>query len=52
MFEMQVIKPSESAYSSQIVLVKKKDQTFRFCIDLRALNLITLFDADSMLNIE
>ena len=52
MLEMQVIEPSESAYSSPIVLVKKKDQTLRFCIDLRALNRITLFDAEPMSNIE
>ena len=51
MLEMQVIEPSESAYSSTIVLVMKK-KTFRFCIDLRALNRITLFDAETMPNIE
>ena len=52
LLEMQVIEPSESAYSSPIVPVKKKDQTFRFCIGLRALNRITLFDAEPMPNIE
>lgn len=52
MLDMQVIEPSESAYSSPIVLVKKKDETFRFCIDMRALNRITVFDAEPMPNIE
>ncbi|MCG7875094.1 MAG: RNase H-like domain-containing protein [Candidatus Thiodiazotropha endolucinida] len=52
MLEMDVIEPSESAYSSPIVLVRKKDQTFRFCIDLRALNRITIFDAEPMPNID
>ena len=52
MTDMKVIDPSESAYSSPIVLVKKKDQTFRFCIDLRALNRITMFDAEPMPNIK
>ena len=52
MIDMKVIEPSESAYSSPIVLVKKKDQTFRFCIDLRALNRITMFDAEPMPNIK
>ena len=51
MLEMQVFEPSESAYSSPIVLVKKKYQTFRFCIDLRVLNRIILFDAEPMPNI-
>lgn len=52
MIDMKVIEPSESAYSSPIVLVKKKDQAFRFCIDLRVLNRITMFDAEPMPNIE
>ena len=50
--EMQVAEPSESAYSSPIILVKKKDQTLRFCIDMRALNRITIFDAEPLPNIE
>ena len=52
MLEMQVIEPSDSAHSSPIVLVNRKDQTFRFCIDLRPLNHITLFDTEPMPNIE
>ena len=49
MLKIKVIEPSESAYSSPIVMVrKKKDQSFRFCIDMRALNRITVFDAEPM----
>ena len=52
MLKMKVIEPSESAYSSPIVMVRKKDQSFRFCIDMRALNRITAFDAEPMPCIE
>lgn len=52
MLKMKVIEPSESAYSSPIVMVRKKDQSFRFCIDMRALNRITVFDAEPMPCIE
>ena len=45
---MDIIEPSESSFSSPIVMVRKKDETFRFCIDLRALNRITLFDSEPM----
>jgi predicted aspartyl protease len=39
-----VIEPSDSEYSSPIVLVKKADGTDRFCIDFRGVNLATVKD--------
>lgn len=52
MIDMGIIERSESPYSSPIVIVKKKDKTNRFCIDLRSLNKHTVFDAELMPNSE
>ncbi|XP_026428676.1 uncharacterized protein LOC113324580 [Papaver somniferum] len=39
-----IIQPSNSSFASPILLVKKNDNTWRFCVDCRKLNNITVKD--------
>ncbi|XP_037803935.1 uncharacterized protein LOC119598356 [Penaeus monodon] len=46
MLSLGVIEPSTSPYCSPVVLVKKADHSWRFCVDFRALNDVSVFDAE------
>lgn len=45
LLESEIITPSKSAYGSPIVLIRKRDNTYRFCIDFRKLNQKTVKDS-------
>ena len=48
MMKMGVIRESSSPYASPVVVVKKKDNTNRVCVDYRKLNKLTVFDPEPM----
>ena len=51
MLATNVVEPSTSAWASPVCLVKKKDQSYRFCVDYRKLNSVSKRDAFPVPNI-
>ena len=52
MLKTGVIEPSNSPWSSPVCLVKKRDETYRFCIDYRRVNDVTKKDAHPLPDIK
>jgi len=45
LLDQDLIEPAHGAWSSSVVLVKKRDSSWRFCVSYRRLNSVTIQDA-------
>lgn len=52
MLRLDIVKPSINLFSLPVLLVKKKDEIWRFCTDYKALNSVTIKDRFPILTIE
>ncbi|CAC5369518.1 unnamed protein product [Mytilus coruscus] len=52
MLEANIIRRSQSPWSAPIVLIKKKDNSIRFCIDYRKINQITKINSTPLAHID
>lgn len=52
MLQKGLISPSTSHFSSLVLLIRKHDDSWRFCVDYRALNVVTVRDWFPILTID
>ena len=52
MLSLEIIRESYSSFASPIVIVKKKDESDRICVDYRQFNKLTVADPEPMTTAE
>jgi len=50
LLEVEVIERSEAPYASPLILEKKRDNTYRVCVNFKELNKVTVFDPEPMMS--